>query len=245
MNNPFNAKHQPNLIFFPLRQSQLSIHFELLNQTQRTQAIQLLKQYYNFKDESTEIILDKNALTALRRKEFNIKISTRVLYILICCIPIGALGMYLTATAPFFTITNYPTLLVYLGIFGSILIPSYIWIKKDIATLSFTCAAIASSIVTLSAYTLLLPILHGYYTLHYGEQMDYPATLMKIEADQQIWQSEFNNKSFFLKKTHPTYVPYPSTNTMHIFTVQHHWHNYVFTHDAYLNDKNKDQKKDR
>lgn len=236
---------KPKLYFFPLKNIQNTISLEHIEPEQRNQIKNLLKQHYHFQDDCPEIILDRTALNNIRQQELGTKVSPRIAFVLCSSIPISIVGMILTYYMPFFTITNYPSVPFIAVIWTAILIPSYIWIKKDIETFAFFGALIASFFITIGAYLFLIPTLHGYYTSKFGQTIDYPATLKEIQTKRQIWESDLDQSQFFFNKQHPSFVDYKKVGQKHVFTAKYHWHNYIFSHDAFINDKNTVQKKDR
>lgn len=236
---------QPELYFFPLRNLQNVLDLKLFNQEQQQDFLTLLKQFYNFKSEPVEIQLTLKELQKLTSQQYQTNISPRIAYILISCIPIGAIGMYLTANSPFFFINNYPNVLLLTTIFIPLLIFSFIWIYQDIKTLAFFGALLSSFIVTIASYFFLFPVLHGYYTQKFGKSIEFKAKLIEINPREQVWQPLNGKDKFYISKKHPYYNNQLELNQGYNFPAHYHWHTYTINEKVFLTLLPIQNKKDR
>lgn len=233
----FNTKTvQPEekLYFFPLKALQLNLDISSLQEDKKIEFIQLLKQYYNFQEGVQEISLSAKEANAIIREQININISPRIAYLLIASVPIGGLGMFLAAQAPFLFFTDYPTFPVFCSIFLLIFIPSFLWIRKEIEQLAFLGAMISSFFITIALYAFLLPIVHSYYTANFGTEINYSAKLIEISSKQQVWQPSNGDDKFYISKNYPKYNSNLQVQQTYMFPARYHWHNYTLSENVFL-----------
>ena len=236
----FNVKiavPKENLYFFPLKTLQLDLDINRLQENKKIELIQLLKQYYNFQEEQDEIILTQQERQKLFNEQFNINISPRIAILLISSVPIGGLGMVLTAQAPFLFFTHYPTFPIFCSIFILLLIPSFLWIRKDIKVLAFFGALLSSALISIALCIFLLPILHSYYTVNFGKTTTYSAKLIEVSSKHQVWQPNNGDDKFYIRPQYAKYNPHLQVNQTYIFPAHYHWHNYTLSEDVFLNAK--------
>lgn len=223
---------QTKLYFFPLRNLQLDLNFTHLNEQDRNQVIDLLKQYYHFQDGVQDIHLSSIEAHALVREQIGVKISPRIAYLVILSVPLGALGMFLTAYAPFFFFTDYPTFPICLALLIIFMIPSFLWIRQDIKTFAFGGALIASSFLSMALYAFLLPVLHGYYTQHFGKITPYSAKLIESNIRHQVWQPTNSDEKFYISPKSIIYNANLQVNQTYTWQARYHWHLYSFDQPA-------------
>lgn len=231
------AQPQEKLYFFPLRNLQLDLGIEQLNEKDKTQVIELLKQYYNFQEDVREINLTSKEANALVQEQMNLNISPRIAYLLITSVLLGALAIFLEMKAPFLFFTNYPTFPVLCSIFILLLIPSFLWIRQDIKMLAFFGAILSSAFITIALAIFLLPILHAYYTQNFGKTTIYSAKLIEITEKNQVWQPSNGDKKFYIQKKSQKYNANLKPNQTYAFPAHYHWHNYTLSEDVFLNAK--------
>lgn len=233
----FNTKTvQPEekLYFFPLKTLQLDLDISSLQEDKKIEFIQLLKQYYNFQEGVQEISLSAKEVNTIMREQININISPRIAYLLMASVPIGGLGMFLAAQAPFLFFTDYPTFPVFCSIFLLIFIPSFLWIRKEIEQLAFLGAMISSFFITIALYAFLLPIVHSYYTANFGTEINYSAKLIEVSSKQQVWQPSNGDDKFYISKNYPKYNPNLQVQQTYVFPAHYHWHNYTLSENVFL-----------
>ena len=221
---------QTKLYFFPLRNLQLDLNFEHLNEQHQKQVIDLLRQYYHFQEGVQDIHLSSKEVNTL--EQVNIKVSPRIAYLVILSVPLGALGIFLTVYTPFFFFTDYPTFLICSVLLIIFMIPSFVWIRQDIKTFAFGGALIASSFLSMALYACLLPVLHGYYTQHFRQITPYSAKLIESNAQHQVWQPINSDDKFYISPKSMIYNANLQVNQTYTWQARYHWHLYSFDQPA-------------
>lgn len=235
--NTKKAKPEEKLYFFSLKTLQLDLDISSLQEDKKSELIQLLKQYYNFKEGIQEITLTAQAQRNLFNEQFNINVSPRIVILLIASVPIGGLGMFLAAQAPFLFFTNYPSFLIFCSLFLLIFIASFFWIRQDIKQFAFLGAIFSSTFITIALSAFLLPIVHSYYTINFGQTTTYSAKLIEVSSKHQVWQPSNGDDKFYIRPQYPKYNPNLKANQTYIFPARYHLHNYTLSENVFLDAK--------
>ncbi len=230
-------KPEEKLYFFPLKMLQLNLDINQLQEDKKIEFIKILKEYYNFQEGTQEITLTAQAQRNLFNQQVNTNVSPRIAILLIVSVPIGGLGMFLAAQAPFIFFTDYANFPIFCSIFLLIFIPSFLWVRKDIKQLAGFGTLFSSAFISIALYVFLLPILHAYYTENFGEKTQYEAKLIEVSSKHQVWQPSNGDDKFYIRKNFLKYNPNLQVNQTYSFPARYHWHNYTLSENVFLDAK--------